>query len=128
MNPVTRRLLDRVADPELAELAQAWDALEEKIVSIYRAGVCSKADELAFEQRRRAASRAVLRWTDALEPHWRASTIRGERVLEDPFALVLSLENAATIPGNRDLLRTLPSSREAINGLLIERAEEQPDV
>ncbi|HSR47634.1 MAG TPA: hypothetical protein VLL77_06550, partial [Anaerolineales bacterium] len=108
MNPVTRGLLDQVANPELAELALAWDALEEKIISIYRAGVCSKADELAFEQHRRAALQAHRRWTEALEPHWRASTIRGERVLEDPFALVLSLENAATIPGNRDLLRTLP--------------------
>lgn len=126
MNPVTRRLLDQVADPDLAEMALAWDALEEKIVSIYRAGVCPQADALAFEQRRGAASQALRRWTEALEPHWRASTINGERTLQDPFVLVLGLPSAGDILGNRDLLRTLPSAREAINHLLMERMEADP--
>ena len=121
MNPVARRLLDRVADPDLAEMALAWDAFEEQIVSIYRAGSSLKQDEDVLKRRRRRAAQAYERWAEALEPPWRAATIDGRAVLEDPFLTFLGVSGAAGVLGNRDLLRALPPAREAVNRLLMER-------
>ena len=121
MNPVTRRLLDDIDDPELADFALAWDAFEEMIVRIYRAGGSSPEDAEAFAERRRSIQQAVDRWEAALDPYSRSGGVEGSLPAESPFRGILRVEHASEIVGNWDLLRLLPPAREALNGLLIDR-------
>jgi hypothetical protein len=118
MNPVTRRLLDDIDDPELAEFALAWDAFEEMVVRIYRAGGCSPEEADAFAGRRRSIQQALDRWDRELDPYWEH---RSTAEPESPFREILRVEHAEGIVGNWDLLRLLPPTREALNGLLIDR-------
>jgi len=124
MNPVTRSLLERVADPDLADFAMAWDALEERVVAIYRSGACSSAEAEAFEHARDAAAALYRRWAGALAPHWRDTSIDGAPVEEDPFVRILGADQAGKVIGNWPLMRTLPPAREALNHLLLEQAVE----
>jgi hypothetical protein len=121
MNPVTRRLLDDIDDPELADFALAWDAFEEMIVRIYRAGGSSPEDAEAFAGRRRSIQQVVDHWDAALDPHWRPVGVNVALPPESPFRGILRVEHASEIVGNWDLLRLLPPAREALNGLLINR-------
>ncbi len=125
MNPVTRHLLDRIDDPALADFALGWDALEELVVSIHRAGACSEEAQQSFERRRQAAGEAYAPLAEALRPHWRKTRIDGEPLLEDPFAAILALQQGPEAIGDRQLLRRLPPAREALNGLLLERAVDE---
>jgi len=122
MNPVTRRLLERIDDPDLADFALAWDALEELVVRIYRAGTCSADEAKVFTERRRALLEGHGRWADALEGHWREVRIDATPLRASPFALVLAVPEAQSVAGDWELMRTLPAAREALNGLLLERA------
>lgn len=121
MNPVTRRLLDDIDDPELADFALAWDAFEEMIVRIYRAGGSSPEEAEVFADRRRAIQQAVDGWDAALDPYWRPVGVDRALAPESPFRGILRVENAGEIVGNWDLLRLLPPARDALNGLLIDR-------
>ncbi len=122
MNPVTRRLLENIDDPDLAEFAMAWDTLEEQVVRIYRAGDCPPAEGAAFERSLPATVGLYRRWAEALAPFWRAASIEGPTVEEDPFDRVLRIGRAKDVIGNWSLMRTLPAAREALNHLLLERA------
>ncbi len=122
MNPVTRSLLENIDDPDLAQFAMAWDALEEQIVRIYRTGACPPAEAAAFDRSLPSTAMSYRRWAEALAPHWRAVSIEGVPVDEDPFARILRTGEAKDVIGNWPLMRTLPAAREALNHLLLERA------
>ena len=124
MNPVTRRLLEHIADPDLADFALAWDGHEERIVQIYRAGACSPSQAEVFAERRQALLQGHDRWADALESHWRDVLIDRVPLQASPFARVLTVSEAERVIGDWELMRTLPAAREALNGLLLERAVE----
>lgn len=121
MNPVTRRLLDEIDDPELAALAIGWDRLEERIVRIYRAGACSAEEAAAYTADRRSIQPAVGREKRGLEPHWKATRVDGVPLRTDPFQAVLAVDDGRAVAGNWALMRLLPAAREALNGLLLER-------
>ena len=120
MNPVTRSLLENIDDPDLAEFAMAWDALEEQIVRIYRAGACLPAEAIAFKRGLPTAFGLYRRWAEALAPHWRAVSVEGAPVERDPFDCILHIGGAKEVIGNWSLMRTLPAAREALNHLLLE--------
>jgi len=122
VNPVTRRLLDDVDDPALAELALAWDALEELVVQIYRQGGCSSSQAAEFTRRRRRCRLAVRPWLRHLDPHWRAVRVAGDPATKNPFEAVLAVDHAEEVCGNWALMQQLPAAREALNGLLLARA------
>lgn len=121
MNPVTRRLLDSINDPELAAFALAWDELEECLVRIYRQGACQPEDEKRHAELRPLLQRHMGRWERALEPHWRATRIDGTPPERSPFRIVLAPRRARAVIENRPLMRILPAAREALNHLLLER-------
>lgn len=122
VNPVTRRLLESIADPDLADFALAWDGIEERIVSIYRAGACSDDEAKDFVGCRRALLPGLDRWAAALEPHWKRALIDRAPRPSSPFDRILAITNPQDIIGHWELMRTLPAAREALNGLLLERA------
>ena len=122
MNPVTRRLLERIADPDLADFALAWDELEEQIVRIYRAGTCPTDEAKVFTERRQTLVEGYDRWAAALEPHWKRALIDRAPRPSSPFDRMLAITNPQDIIGHWELMRTLPAAREALNGLLLERA------
>jgi len=122
VNPVTRHLLENIDDPDLAEFAVAWDALEEQVVRIYRAAACPPAEAAAFERGLQSTAVSYLRWAEALAPHWRAASVEGAPVEEDPFDRILRTGGAKDVIGNWSLMRALPAAREALNHLLLERA------
>jgi len=122
VNPVTRRLLDEVADPELAHLALAWDYVEEHIIRLYREGSCTSEQAKEFIRRRGACRRALRPWKRSLEPHWRATRVAGALPSTSPFDAVTAVARADGVFGNWGLMQQLPAAREALNGLLLERA------
>ena len=122
MNPVTRQLLERIADPDLADFAMGWDALEEQVVAIYRAGGCPPDAAAAYAALRKKLMRDHGRWAGALEPHWRAVLVDRAPLQSSPFERVLAVSEAAGVVDNWELMRTLPAAREALNNLLLERA------
>jgi hypothetical protein len=123
VNPVTRRLLDRIDDPELAALATAWDAFEECLVGVYRKGEPEPGARGELEARRLAAGRAHRRWASALVPYWQTVTVGGSVVTVDPFEAALGTPlPARDVGGRREALRMLPAAREALNRLLLARA------
>jgi len=121
MNPVTRRLLDAIADPELAAFALAWDEFEECLVRIYRQGASQPEDDKRHAELRPLLLRQLGRWERALEPHWRATRIDGSPPERSPFRAVLALRHARAVIENLHLIRVLPAAREALNHLLLER-------
>jgi hypothetical protein len=121
MNPVTRRLLDEIDDPALAEFALAWDEYEEHFVGVFREGGFAPAEAAGFDDLRRATQHRLRNWEPALEQHWRATRIEGVHPEVSPFRTALAVD-PASIPTNRAALRALPAAREALNMLLLERA------
>jgi hypothetical protein len=121
VNPVTRRLLDEIDDPELAELALGWDRLEERIVQIYRSGSCTPEEATAYAALRHSVLPAVRREEGALEPHWRATRVDDVPLRASPFRSVLAVDDGRAVVDNWELMRLLPAAREALNGLLLER-------
>ena len=120
MNPVTRRLLEQIDNPHLAEFALAWDGFEECIVRVYRLGACQAEDEIQYGQLRDRLERDIGTWEHALEPHWRATRIDAAAPPESPFRMVLAVRQVQAVIGNWELMRTLPAAREALNHLLLE--------
>jgi hypothetical protein len=121
MNPVTRRLLGEIADPELAAFALAWDEFEENLVRIYRESACPPELEKRHAELRPLLQRHMGRWERVLEPYWRATRIDGAPPERSPFRAVLALRQARAVVENRPLMRILPAAREALNHLLLER-------
>ncbi len=122
MNPVTRHLLENIDDPDLAEFAMTWDALEEQIVRLYRTGACPPAEAAAFDRSLSSTVASYPRWAEPLARHWRAASVDGAPADEDPFGRILRIGGAKDVIRNRSLMRTLPAAREALNHLLLERA------
>jgi hypothetical protein len=121
MNPVTRRLLDDIDDPGLAEFALAWDEFEEGLVRAFRGDALTAPEEKRLDEVRRGLPRRLDHWEKALIPHWKATRIDGATPAQSPFRTVLGVERA-DLPGNRPAMRALPAAREALNMLLLERA------
>ena len=121
MNPVTRRLLDDIDDPGLAEFALAWDEFEDGLVRLFRGDALTAPEERRLDEVRQALPRRLDRWENMLVPHWKATRIDGATPSQSPFRIVLAVERA-DLPGNRPVMRALPAAREALNMLLLERA------
>ena len=121
MNPVTRRLLDEIDDPDLAAFALAWDSFEECLVRIYRDGDCPPDLEQRHAELRATVERDLGVWEEDLRPFWLATRIDGAAPAQSPFRMVVAARRPHDVIGNRDLMRTLPAAREAINHLLLER-------
>ena len=128
MNPVTRRLLDDVDDPELAAFALAWDGLEECLVQIYRMGEVSPELAARHANGRASVEAGLGTWEPALQPHWTATRINGAPPSKSPFLAVVAVRRPDAVIGDHDLIRTLPAAREALNHLLLERAVRPDDV
>ena len=118
MNPVTRRLLEDIDDPDLADFALAWDAYEECAVGIFRAGAALPDEARRFEALRLAAAQGLDPWEVPLEPHWKTLDRPPQ---ESPFRTVLAVERP-DVAGNWPMMRALPAAREALNLLLLARA------
>jgi hypothetical protein len=125
MNPVTRRLLDEIDDPELAAVALAWDRFEEQIVFLYRTGACTAEEAEEYGRGRRSVQQSIGRWTKDLEPCWKATRVDGAPLRQSPFLVILGVEEARGVLGNWDLMRLLPAAREALNYLLLERGSDR---
>lgn len=123
MNPVTRSLLDRIADPALAEFALAWDEYEERVVNTFRQGTCPPDEVRRLADLGRLLRQRIGAWEGTLEPHWRSTRLDGEPVASSPFREILAVEPPEAFIGNRRVLRLLPAAREALNHLLLESAD-----
>lgn len=123
MNPVTRRLLDDIDDPALADFALAWDAYEEALIRLFRDPPQSPPEAERFEELRRSLADRLPGWERELEPHWQATFIQGAHPDVSPFETALHVQGAQ-VAGNWTVLRALPAAREALNTLLLERAVE----
>jgi hypothetical protein len=121
MNPVTRRLLDEIDDPQLAAFALAWDEFEECLVGIYRDRACSPRLERRYAELRSSAEQGLGMWEPTLRRHWLATRINGAPPQQSPFRTVVAVQRPGDVLDDRLLMRTLPAAREALNNLLLER-------
>ena len=123
MNPVTRALLKKIDHPGLQAFAEAWDELEVLMVDVYKANGADAAQQAEFADIRRRLAASYPAWQAALEPHWRATTIKGQSLNADPFHALINLDSAEAIVNNWSGMQTLPAAREALNSMLVERIE-----
>ena len=124
MNPVTQHLLAHIDDRRIRDFVEAWDALEALMIRVYKNGQADRDDEHTYRRIRRTLRRLLPRYTDALEPYWQQTTINGEAVTTDPFAALISPEDAAAFVEDWDMMQRLPAAREALNGWLLDRVNE----
>lgn len=121
MNPFTRSLALELRDLDADRLIAAWDALEALMVSVYRAGAVTAADEAAWRAAAAAARAELPAWAAALAPHWAETRAGGQPVTADPFARLAAIGQAADIVGNWAAMQNLPAAREALNRMLVAR-------
>jgi hypothetical protein len=125
MNPVTRQLLARITDRRLIRFVEAWDALEALVIRIYKTGQVAPGDEQTYRRIHRRLCRLLPRYAAALESHWRQTTINGQPVTDDPFAALFAPDDISAFVGDWDMMQRLPAAREALNGWLLDRVNEQ---
>lgn len=121
MNPVTEKLVEQVADPRIVALVEHWDAVEALVIRVYKSGAASAQDEAKFEQAVVWLRANHPAWRAALEPYWRAVTIKGSGpVVDDPFEGFLRIDTAADFVNNWGAMRALPAIRQATNEWLLD--------
>jgi hypothetical protein len=125
MNPVTRALLNELADAGAERFVQDWDELEKLVIEIYKEASASPEHENAY---RHLSARLHVSYPpirEALAIHWRAAMIRGRAIEADPYALLMGQKAAAEFVGNWEAMQTLPAAREALNEMLVAKIEER---
>lgn len=120
MNPYTRHLLSQSTRPDLAALAEAWDAVEALVVRVYRGGSAGPGDETEYRQLQSALRIELTRWRGELAPWWRSATIGGKPAEHDPFDAVLDRPCAAAFVDDWPAMQTLPAARQALNSLILQ--------
>lgn len=129
-NPFTAELLARLAERRavdaaaLAPFVAAWDRLEALVIDVYRAGRAGRADEAAWAALRPSLAAAYDGIAAPLAAHWPRVRAGGRPCATDPFRTLLETPSAAAFVGNRAAMQTLPAAREALNRLLVARAED----
>jgi len=122
-NPVSRHLLQDVADPALAAWVRNWDALEALIIRTYRRRSASLIDQLLYRWLRWRLRRGYGRWRAGLAAHWRGRLAGGEPLEQDPFERLLQPASAQAFAGDWSTLQLLPAAREAVNSFLLARPQ-----
>lgn len=122
-NPVTQAILKNIDDPKLAGFIATWDALEELVISVYRSRAVEPAANQEFARLRSQLIHIYPEWQGELEPFWRKSRIKDRTTIDDPFTVVLQVTEAVALIGNWTVMKHLPAAREALNQLLLSRAE-----
>ncbi len=123
MNPVTHSLLEKLNNPVLADFVAHWDAFEELIIFVFRAGKSSRPSRAEHRRLRATLQSAYPAWQPSLSSHWPLVKINGESIASDPFLSLLAVERAEQFVGNWAAMQTLPAAREALNLLLIAMIE-----
>ena len=123
MNPFTRSLLAQVKDGGLVDFVTRWDVMEELVVRVYKTEAASELDEHEHVQARTWLLQHYPKYQAALARHWLHTRAGSQPVSADPFARLLEPEHARDFVDNWPAMQTLPSAREALNMLLIERAD-----
>ncbi len=124
-NPFTKAIAARLQSRKLSAFIADWDALEALAIRVFRGKAALPADAAEHEAVR---ARLLSSYTDMqtlLDPHWRTATINREPVTADPFAYLLTLEQADAFLGNWAAMQNLPAAREALNHLALAAASGQ---
>lgn len=76
-------------------------------------------DAAAWRKLRAELRKAYAVWQETLTPLWQQALIDGQPAQDDPFLVLLNVEEVSTFRGNWRAMQTLPAAREAINKLLM---------
>ena len=123
MNPVTQALLAQLDDPALENFIVNWDALEELLIDVYKAGSADLKQVAAYTRLRANLERSYPAFEGELAPHWRAARIKGQALEADPFRTLIAPAALEEFIGNWPALQTLPAVREALNEMLVARLD-----
>ncbi len=115
MNPFSRFLSQWSNNRPLNEFVAQWDRLELLIVGVHREKITLAEAEPVFAEVWPWLRQQYGQWEEALRPYWQQTKAAGEQTQEDPFRLLLNLENSAAILGNWRAMQYLPAAREALN-------------
>lgn len=119
MNPFTRFLAARLADPSLQALIRAWDELEALVIRVYKSGQATPEDEATYAHVRAWLTRHYAAWAPALQPHWQAALVAGIPAPGDPFLRLTAAVSALDFVGDWEAMQNLPAAREALNRLVL---------
>ena len=123
MNPVTQGLLRKLNDPSLRSFVENWDALNDLIINIYQQkSVTFEQQALFFELQNRLRT-SYASFASELEPFWRNARVKGGLAIGDPFNTLIEKKSAKEFVENWDAMRTLPVAREALNEMLMKKAD-----
>lgn len=124
MNPFTRFLQQWTQDKELNTLVEHCDALEALVIRVYKKGKASGADEAEYQALRRWLQANYTAWEPQLRPFLETTNERAAGKPDDPIRAIIRVEHAADFVGNWSAMQQLPSAREALNRLIMERSDE----
>lgn len=123
MNPFTDSLLESIEDDRLIAWVSQWDYLEAFIIEVYRAGQVDRRGQGVFNRLKEELLAGYQDWRQGLEPHWRGRQAGGRPIEDDPFQELLSIESAADLVDNWQVMQLLPAAREALNSYLLAQIE-----
>ncbi|HQV71302.1 MAG TPA: hypothetical protein PLJ62_12945 [Thermoflexales bacterium] len=116
-NPLTKSI--KKEGDDFNHFIEKWDEVEGLIIRVYRSGRAAPQDEQDWRALRAWLSEEYPRWQAALEPHWQVAKAAGKPADEDPFAMALAHDYAASFLADRRMMQFLPAAREAINRMVL---------
>lgn len=127
MNPVTQGLLKQLNDPDSTRFAESWDQLEQLVIEIYKQKSVSFDQQTEFFAVREKLQTMYPKFSQELDRFWPHIKVKGELMIGNPLASILSKQGAKEFVENWDAMRTLPAAREALNQMLVARIESNAD-
>lgn len=124
MNPFTRFLQQWTHDKDLHTFVEHCDALEALVIRVYKKGEASGADEAEYQALRRWLQANYPAWEPELRSFLKVVQTQDEGSFVDPLKAIISVEHAADFVGNWPAMQQLPTVREALNRLIMERSGE----
>lgn len=119
MNPFTRFLAARLANPSLQAFIREWDELEELVIRVYKTGQATAEDEAAYAWVRARLVEHYATWAPSLQPFWQAARVAGALAHSDPFVRLTTATAATDFVGDWEAMQNLPAAREALNQLVL---------
>jgi hypothetical protein len=127
MNPVTRSLLKKVPEAELHHFVEGWDELEALVVQIFRQKSVTFHQQEIFFGLQTSLLEGHAKYKAELDGFWPTTKVKGDFVRMDPFLQLLRVSAAREFVENWEAMKTLPAAREALNQMLMTRAEKRPE-
>jgi hypothetical protein len=124
VNPFSRFLRQWANHAPLDEFVEGWDGLEKLVIQVYKSGRATAEQTAAHAALRTQLVGQYAAVAAELAPLWPQTKVGGKPARQDPFAFLLSAEQADEFVNNWAALQHLPAARQALNERLVALGQE----